>query len=153
MLNERLIRQIFVQSILCLESSHAKMSFNNAPALGTRFPIQYRVFNSLALISVCRNYLSTLSKVVDSPIFMSLSSLLAPKDLEMAELPKQPEPISDVESGALSKRGVKLSESGATLDKFKEILGNPYDPETNRNGIINIGTAENVGVGSTWCSA
>lgn len=44
----------------------------------------------------------------------------------------------------LSKRGTELSASGATLDKFKTILGNAYDPNTNPHGIINLGTAENV---------
>ena len=62
----------------------------------------------------------------------------------MAELPKRPKTEVDPEPSGLSKRGAVLSASGATLDKFKQILGNPYDPDSNPHGIINIGTAENV---------
>ena len=47
-------------------------------------------------------------------------------------------------SSGLLSRGSELSASGATLDKFKAILGNPYEPDTNPDGIVNIGVAENV---------
>ena len=44
----------------------------------------------------------------------------------------------------LSQRGLELAAPGGMLEKFKAILGDPYDPETNPNGFINMGTAENV---------
>ena len=45
---------------------------------------------------------------------------------------------------SLSDRGTELSSVGGIIDTFKAILGNPYDPDTNPDGFVNIGTAENV---------
>ena len=58
------------------------------------------------------------------------------------ELPKWPEVGLQSPHGGLSERGSQLSASGATLDKFKQILGNAYDSDANPDGIINLGTAE-----------
>ena len=46
--------------------------------------------------------------------------------------------------GSLSRRGIQLEGSGQMIDKFKNILGNLYDPETNPDGWCNVGVAENV---------
>ncbi|KAL9632617.1 MAG: hypothetical protein Q9164_005210, partial [Protoblastenia rupestris] len=45
---------------------------------------------------------------------------------------------------SLSDRGVELSSAGGLIDKFKDILGDTYDPDTNPDGFVNIGTAENI---------
>ena len=47
---------------------------------------------------------------------------------------------------SLSDRGAELSSAGGFIDKFKDILGDTYDPDTNPDGFVNIGTAENVGI-------
>ena len=44
----------------------------------------------------------------------------------------------------LSARGEELESVAAIVDKFKKLLGNPYDPDTHPDGIVNLGTAENV---------
>lgn len=65
----------------------------------------------------------------------------------MTKLPIHPKNVpAEPKSTAngLSQRGQELAASGSMLDKFKAILGNPYDPDTNPDGIVNIGTAENV---------
>ena len=45
---------------------------------------------------------------------------------------------------ALSKRGSQLAAAGQLAGKYKEILNDQYDPESNPDGFVNIGTAENV---------
>ncbi len=55
--------------------------------------------------------------------------------------------------GSLSSRGaIRAATGGRLLDKFKEIFANPYDPETNPDGFVNIGVAENVCSESTETS-
>lgn len=44
----------------------------------------------------------------------------------------------------LSKRGFDLAAGPSLRDRFDAILHDPYCPDTNLNGFINIGTAENV---------
>lgn len=44
----------------------------------------------------------------------------------------------------LAPRGVELAKAGEALGFFKTILSNPYDPDSNPDGFINLGTAENV---------
>ncbi|KAF2089340.1 PLP-dependent transferase [Saccharata proteae CBS 121410] len=43
----------------------------------------------------------------------------------------------------LSHRGHELAAPTGFAEKFKSILGNPYDPDTNPDGFVDIGTAEN----------
>ena len=59
-------------------------------------------------------------------------------------------PIGSLSNGtaSLADRGLELVPFGKFLDKFKEILQNPYDPDTNPDGFINMGVAENVCVRS-----
>ena len=45
---------------------------------------------------------------------------------------------------SLSSRGVELAKSFGAFEKFKDVFGNPYDPDKNPKGLINIGVAENV---------
>lgn len=45
---------------------------------------------------------------------------------------------------SLSPRGKQLAKEGQTLSFFKGILNNPYHPDDNPDGFVNIGTAENV---------
>lgn len=45
---------------------------------------------------------------------------------------------------SLSRRGVELASGDSLRDMFKTILSDPYDPDTNTEGFVNIGTAENV---------
>jgi hypothetical protein len=45
----------------------------------------------------------------------------------------------------LSSRGDELFVAGGHLEKVKAIWGNPYHPETNTDGFVNMGTSENVG--------
>lgn len=57
------------------------------------------------------------------------------------------EPEVKPESGprsALSKRGRQLHAGGVLVDKWKPILDDSYDPEENPDGIVNLGTSENV---------
>lgn len=49
------------------------------------------------------------------------------------------------EHSSLSIRGTELSSAGAQLAKWRSILEDAYDPESNPNGFVNMGTAENVG--------
>ena len=44
----------------------------------------------------------------------------------------------------LSHRGRDLADGPSGRDKFREILGDPYEPDLNPDGFINIGVAENV---------
>lgn len=43
----------------------------------------------------------------------------------------------------LAPRGVELAANSDVLDLFRTILSNPYDPDENPDGYINIGTSEN----------
>ena len=45
---------------------------------------------------------------------------------------------------SLSTRGSELQASGTLIGKWKSILDDPYDAETNASGFINLGTSENV---------
>lgn len=45
---------------------------------------------------------------------------------------------------SLADRGLHFAHVGEKLGSFKTILSNPYDPDTNPDGFINMGTAENV---------
>lgn len=47
-------------------------------------------------------------------------------------------------ASTLSDRGLDLAKLGGILDKFKTILSDPYHPDDNPGGFVNIGTAENV---------
>ena len=44
----------------------------------------------------------------------------------------------------LSHRGAEIASHGGLAGKFKKILGNPYDPDSNPDGFVNMGVAENV---------
>lgn len=44
----------------------------------------------------------------------------------------------------LAKRGAELAAAPSIRDKFRTILKDPYDPDTNPDGFINLGVAENV---------
>lgn len=44
----------------------------------------------------------------------------------------------------LAERGLDLATAGGAIEKFKTILSDPYDPDDNPDGFVNIGTAENV---------
>ena len=44
----------------------------------------------------------------------------------------------------LSERGEAYIKDAAGLERIKQLLGDVYDPDTNPNGIVNLGTAENV---------
>ncbi|KAJ9635156.1 hypothetical protein H2201_003310 [Coniosporium apollinis] len=46
-------------------------------------------------------------------------------------------------SSTLGRRGAALASQESIRDKFGTILADPYDPDTNPSGFINIGTAEN----------
>ena len=48
----------------------------------------------------------------------------------------------------LSKRGSELSVLGSRFEQFKAIFGDLYDPDTNPDGIVNLGVSENVTVPS-----
>ena len=48
----------------------------------------------------------------------------------------------------LSNRGSELSVLGSQFEGFKAIFGDLYDPDTNPNGIVNLGVSENVTVPS-----
>ncbi len=51
---------------------------------------------------------------------------------------------TDSQKFSLSARGLELRAGGALADAWKAILGDSYDAETNPNGIVNLGTSENV---------
>lgn len=51
---------------------------------------------------------------------------------------------TDPQNSSLSARGSGLIAGGALADKWKAILGDSYDAEKNPNGIVNMGTSENV---------
>lgn len=51
---------------------------------------------------------------------------------------------SSNEDSSLADRGLEFAKVGEILGKFKTILSNPYDPDTNPDGFINMGVAENV---------
>lgn len=53
----------------------------------------------------------------------------------------RPAPAHD---STLSDRGLDLAKAGVMMDMFKTILKNPYHPDDNPDGFVNIGTAENV---------
>lgn len=57
-------------------------------------------------------------------------------------VPIRPSPFN--EPASLADRGLELAQVGQLLDKFKEILQNPYDPDANPDGFVNMGIAENV---------
>lgn len=48
------------------------------------------------------------------------------------------------EDPTLADRGLSFAHIGENLEKFKTILSDPYHPDTNPDGFINMGTAENV---------
>ncbi|KAF2841823.1 PLP-dependent transferase [Patellaria atrata CBS 101060] len=48
-----------------------------------------------------------------------------------------------LDTDTLGKRGAILASKDSLRDKFEAILSNPYHPDTNPDGFINIGTAEN----------
>lgn len=43
----------------------------------------------------------------------------------------------------LSVRGAASVAAGGHFEKFKSIWGNPYHPDTNTSGFVNIGTSDN----------
>lgn len=47
-------------------------------------------------------------------------------------------------NSTLSKRGDELFGNGGTLAAIRRNAGNSFDPDTNPNGFVNLGTAENV---------
>ncbi|MCJ1463842.1 hypothetical protein MMC07_002451 [Pseudocyphellaria aurata] len=53
--------------------------------------------------------------------------------------------ISDLstEDPSLADRGLHFAQAGESLDKFKFVLSDPYHPDTNPDGFINMGIAEN----------
>lgn len=44
----------------------------------------------------------------------------------------------------LSNRGSELAVLGSRFEQFKAIFGDLYDPDTNPDGIVNLGVSENV---------
>ena len=48
----------------------------------------------------------------------------------------------------LSNRGSELSVLGSQFEGFKAIFGDLYNPDTNANGIVNLGVSENVTIPS-----
>ena len=48
------------------------------------------------------------------------------------------------DDATLALRGRQLAHDAQNLDKFKTIMSDPYHPDTNPDGFINMGTAENV---------
>ena len=48
------------------------------------------------------------------------------------------------EKPTLSNRGAELASRAEFIDVFKKILEDPYDPDTNPDGFVNLGTSENV---------
>lgn len=44
----------------------------------------------------------------------------------------------------LADRGLQFAHIGEGMEKYKIILSDPYDPDTNPDGFINMGVAENV---------
>lgn len=63
-----------------------------------------------------------------------------PKRLDM-RLPIRSAPSK---GSALAARGRDLAKAGEFMDKFKTILSDPYDPDRNPEGFINMGVSENV---------
>ena len=49
----------------------------------------------------------------------------------------------DLSNSGLSSRGKDLWKEGGMRDMLNKIFDNPYAPETNPSGFINIGVAEN----------
>lgn len=47
-------------------------------------------------------------------------------------------------NSTLSGRGDELLKGGGNLTASRRSAGNRFDPDTNPNGIVNLGTAENV---------
>ena len=45
----------------------------------------------------------------------------------------------------LSHRGIKLAEGPNLREMFSSVLSDPYHPQKNPNGFVNMGTSENVG--------
>ena len=56
---------------------------------------------------------------------------------------RKPE-LAERSKTTLSSRGADLASGDNIREMFKTILANPYDPDTNPEGFINIGTSENV---------
>jgi len=52
---------------------------------------------------------------------------------------------TDSQNSSLSARGLELRAGGTLADAWKAILGDSYDAEKNPDGIVNLGTSENVG--------
>lgn len=52
-------------------------------------------------------------------------------------------------SSTLSKRGDELFAGAGSLAAQRLRAGNAFDPKTNPNGFVNLGTAENVCLSST----
>lgn len=50
---------------------------------------------------------------------------------------------SNPSNSSLSNRGQDLQAGGGLIEKWKWILDNPYDPDTNPDGVVNLGVAEN----------
>ena len=48
------------------------------------------------------------------------------------------------QASTLSERGYDLAKAGGIMEKFKTILSDPYHPDDNPGGFVNIGTSENV---------
>ena len=53
----------------------------------------------------------------------------------------------------LSSRGNDLKDAGPPVDLWKKILGNPYDPDKNPEGVVNLGVAENVIESISLCAS
>lgn len=55
-------------------------------------------------------------------------------------------PIRSVpaQGSTLSDRGLDLAKAGGMVENFKTIMSDPYHPDDNPHGFVNIGTAENV---------
>ena len=48
------------------------------------------------------------------------------------------------QDSSLSNRGLELQANGGLVARWKWMLDNSYHAETNPDGIVNLGTAENV---------
>lgn len=66
------------------------------------------------------------------------------KDKDKAGSDMDALPSSSGDASSVSARGSEIASLPSQRDLFENVLANLYDPEKNIEGVINIGTAENV---------
>ena len=84
--------------------------------------------------------ISTLFVILTILLTLSFSAQLNPKK-SFPEVFIAAEPTSD---STLSKRGDELFRNSPSLNAPRRNTGDDFDPITNPNGFVNLGTAENV---------